>query len=57
MDVVSVLGFVLLGVVVAALGTIIGAGGGIDFCASISLLLSRMDASYGSRYILVYGNL
>ncbi len=31
MDVVSVLGFVLLGVVVAALGTIIGAGGGLIF--------------------------
>lgn len=32
MDVVSVLGFVLLGVVVAALGTIIGAGGGLILC-------------------------
>lgn len=31
MDVVSVLGFVLLGAVVAALGTIIGAGGGLIF--------------------------
>ena len=55
MDVVSVLGFVLLGVVVAALGTIIGAGGGLIFVPV--LLLSRMAASYGSRYILVYGNL
>ena len=31
MDVVSILGFILLGIAVATLGTIIGAGGGIIF--------------------------
>ena len=31
MDIISILGFILLGVAVATLGTIIGAGGGIIF--------------------------
>ena len=47
MDIISILGFILLGVAVATLGTIIGAGGGIISIAQpfFLVLLLSLDLS------------